>query len=201
MINASYGGQTYADVDTLVASDGTNTATVTLTESGVVPTPTGTKTITENGTGIDVTNYAAVDVNVGGGGGSVGGLSEYNTQTAVLSLENVGGNVQGVKFAHGLSKAPTIIKMTLNYSGDPTDNKGIIFAVIGIVTPSGSNHCFALATNSSTGVLTAVYDYLAENPIASNAKFVVDSTYVSLSRATAAVTFDTVNSYTIECWA
>lgn len=29
----------------------------------------GTKSITENGTGIDVTNYASVDVNVSGGGG------------------------------------------------------------------------------------------------------------------------------------
>lgn len=29
----------------------------------------GTKSITENGTGIDVTNYASVDVNVNGGGG------------------------------------------------------------------------------------------------------------------------------------
>ena len=30
---------------------------------------TGTKSITENGTGIDVTDFAEVDVNVGGGGG------------------------------------------------------------------------------------------------------------------------------------
>lgn len=34
MINATYNGQTYQDVTTLVASDGTNSATVTLTESG-----------------------------------------------------------------------------------------------------------------------------------------------------------------------
>lgn len=33
MINATYNGQTYQDVTTLVASDGTNSATVTLTES------------------------------------------------------------------------------------------------------------------------------------------------------------------------
>jgi len=34
MINATYNGQTYQDVTTLVASDGTSNATVTLTESG-----------------------------------------------------------------------------------------------------------------------------------------------------------------------
>ena len=33
--------------------------------------PTGTKTITENGTGIDVTNYASVDVDVSGSGGGI----------------------------------------------------------------------------------------------------------------------------------
>lgn len=70
MINASYGGQSYTDVSTLVASDGTNSATVTLTETGVIPTPTATKSITSNGTNIDVTNYAAVDVAVPGGSGS-----------------------------------------------------------------------------------------------------------------------------------
>ena len=32
--------------------------------------PQGTKSISANGTGIDVTDYATVDVNVSGGGGS-----------------------------------------------------------------------------------------------------------------------------------
>lgn len=48
---------------------GTKTGTaVTVSASELV---SGTKQITQNGTGIDVTNYASVDVNVSGGGGSV----------------------------------------------------------------------------------------------------------------------------------
>lgn len=46
---------------------GTKTGTaVSVSASELV---SGTKSITENGTGIDVTNYASVDVNVSGGGG------------------------------------------------------------------------------------------------------------------------------------
>lgn len=37
--------------------------------------PSGTKSITENGTGIDVANYAAVDVNVSGGGVSTASVT------------------------------------------------------------------------------------------------------------------------------
>jgi hypothetical protein len=44
-----------------------NGTAVTVSASELV---SGTKSITENGTGIDVTNYAAVDVNVSGGGGA-----------------------------------------------------------------------------------------------------------------------------------
>ena len=50
----------------ITGSTKTGTA-VTVTASELV---SGTKSITENGTGIDVTNYAAVDVAVSGGGGS-----------------------------------------------------------------------------------------------------------------------------------
>lgn len=51
---------------------GTKSGTaVTVSASELV---SGTKSITENGTGIDVTNYAAVDVNVSGGSG---GASNY----------------------------------------------------------------------------------------------------------------------------
>lgn len=53
-------------------SGGTKTGTaVTVTASELV---SGTKSITENGTGIDVTNYASVNVNVSGGGAKLGAL-------------------------------------------------------------------------------------------------------------------------------
>lgn len=48
---------------------GTKTGTaITVSASELV---SGTKTITENGTGIDVSNYASVDVNIAGGGGTI----------------------------------------------------------------------------------------------------------------------------------
>lgn len=47
--------------------------------------PTGTKSITENGTNIDVANYAAVDVNVSGGGG-------YSIDD--IALRNISGDIR-----------------------------------------------------------------------------------------------------------
>ena len=64
---------------------GTKTGTaVSVAASELV---SGTKSITENGTGIDVTNYASVDVNVSGGGG--GGGTEY---TIPISNHQIMGN-------------------------------------------------------------------------------------------------------------
>ena len=56
-------GTTYTGVTALKVSDGSS-GTLTYIR------PTGTKSITSNGTGIDVSEYAAVDVSVSGGGGS-----------------------------------------------------------------------------------------------------------------------------------
>ena len=55
------GGTTYTGVSGIKATD-SNDNTLTFIR------PSGTKSITQNGTGIDVTEYAAVDVNVSGGG-------------------------------------------------------------------------------------------------------------------------------------
>jgi hypothetical protein len=69
---------------------GTKSGTaVTVSASELV---SGTKSITENGTGIDVANYAAVDVNVsGGGGGTYGALSSNvkPTSSKIVTFTNV----------------------------------------------------------------------------------------------------------------
>jgi len=57
-------GTTYTGVTALKVGDG-NAGTLTYIR------PTGTKSITSNGAGIDVSEFAAVDVSVSGGGGSV----------------------------------------------------------------------------------------------------------------------------------
>ncbi len=67
-------------------SGGTKTGTaVTVSASELV---SGTKTITENGTGIDVTNYASVDVNVSGGGGTTWETLKEGTFTIYSSSPN-----------------------------------------------------------------------------------------------------------------
>lgn len=78
------GGSVYYN-GTLVASNGQSTVSYSFTapsnhlniacssdriDINVTLVPSGTKTITENGTGIDVTNYASVDVDVPSSGGS-----------------------------------------------------------------------------------------------------------------------------------
>lgn len=173
MINATYNGQTYQDVTTLVASDGTSNATVTLTESG-------------------------------GGGGDVGGLTEYNSQTVVLTQEAIQGAIQGVKIAHGLTKAPSIIKMTLNYSGSSEDKKGIIFTVAGIVSAGGIDRLLMLCSNASSGLLSSAYklDKVASlSDITASGYWAVDSDYLYLAKPTNSQNYDSENAYTIECWA
>ena len=205
MINASYGGQTYSNVNTLVASDGTTNATVTLSESGVIPTPAGTKEITQNGTGIDVMNYASVNVNVSGGGsGSVGGLTEYNSQTVVLTQEAIQGAVQGVKIAHGLTKAPKIFRMKLNYSGTVEDHKGYIFGLIGACNIGGTDRLFALTTNMNTGALSSAYSGIKVanlSDITTYGPWMADSDYLYLTKPASNQNYDSENAYTIECWA
>lgn len=172
MINATYNGQTYQDVTTLVASDGTYNATVTLTESG--------------------------------GGGDVGGLTEYNSQTVVLTQEALPSGPLGVKIAHGLTKAPKIIRMTLNYSGASEDHKGYVFGLIGACNVGDTDRLLALASNASSGAFSSTYklDKVASSgDITTYGYWAVDSDYLYLARPTNNQNYDSENSYTIECWA
>lgn len=63
----------------------------------------GTLSITDNGTGIDVTNYAAVDVNVSGGGG--GGTKTVDISITTRSLIWVDGD--GTAHTEAQSIAPS----------------------------------------------------------------------------------------------
>lgn len=74
----------------ITGSTKTGTA-VTVTASELV---SGTKSITDNGTGIDVTNYASVDVSVSGGGSSTYTLTNIvPTQTIATTTSNMYGYV------------------------------------------------------------------------------------------------------------
>ena len=67
--------------------------------------PTGTKPITENGTGIDVAQYAAVDVAVPSSGGSdiVTGTITFEDAQSLIPTATTGG----VSITHNLGKTPT----------------------------------------------------------------------------------------------
>lgn len=67
---------------------GTKTGTgVSVSASELV---SGTKSITENGTGIDVTNYASVDVNVSGGGGGTTAVTWTGSYNHIFYLDGSG---------------------------------------------------------------------------------------------------------------
>ena len=77
--------QSYSGVAGFKATD-TNNNTLTYIR------PQGTKSISANGTGIDVTEYAAVDVNVSGGGSSYTLLhsEEFTVSTTSTTATSVG---------------------------------------------------------------------------------------------------------------
>lgn len=58
----------------------------------------GTKSITENGTGIDVTNYASVDVNVSGGGGGTTHVSGSAEIGSKLCYQAPSGAITTIEF-------------------------------------------------------------------------------------------------------
>lgn len=75
------GGTTYTGVPNIKATD-SNDNTLTFIR------PSGTKSISQNGTGIDVTEYAAVDVNVSGGSVDWDGLVNGTWPTGVVTLSS-----------------------------------------------------------------------------------------------------------------
>lgn len=85
----------------ITGSTKTGTA-VTVSASELV---SGTKSITANGAGIDVTDYASVDVAVSGGGGGGGSVFQYSTNT---------GSVAGTSYAS------TGVKITVETAGTYT---------------------------------------------------------------------------------
>lgn len=91
MINATFGGQTYNNVDKLIATDGTNSAEVTLSESGVIPTPTQTINIgnDKNNTTVDVKDYAYAAVAISGGGDTPTGTKEITISENKTTTEDV----------------------------------------------------------------------------------------------------------------
>lgn len=103
--NVILNGQTYNGVSEVSLPISGGTAKFK-DEDEIPAAPSGTKTITANGNGIDVTNYAAVDVNVSGGGGGV--IAQTYTQAEDWITDSTGN----AKTFHNAYVAPLLNSAT-----------------------------------------------------------------------------------------
>ena len=110
--------------------------------------PQGTKSITENGTGIDVAEYAAVDVSVSGGGGSPTIDSLTVTPSTSQQVFN-SSSVDGYKPA-------TVEAMPSGTEGTPSATKGTVSNHSVSVTPSVTNSTGYIAGGTKTGTAVTV---------------------------------------------
>ena len=131
---------------------------------GEYAVPTGTKQITENGTGIDVAAYAAVDVNVSGGGGSFA----TGTYTPAERLDDtvINTGLSSVTFftivatgqidlstGYGFAAALILVGNTWYNSQSGQSGTGVQASVTGSVSPTITNQSLGVSDNTN-GVIT-----------------------------------------------
>lgn len=177
-VNVPTGGITPTGTKQIsITSNGTTTEDITnyadaeITVNVPVPPgyiiPTGTKTITENGTGIDVSEYETVDVNVSGGSSTAlnaEGVYTLGEQESVTASSGYNGVIS-------VAKTKTLIH-DWDFTTGLTDSVGSLSATL-------SNG----ATQSSTGVSISAANQCVNIPVS----FKVNRTYeidvVSVSKA------------------
>ena len=161
------------------------------TKSGTVVTVSaselvsGTKSITENGTGIDVTNYAAVNVNVSGGSGGASNYvhGEFTTQSTA--------GVQTVTIPYTGSGYPVmayvVIKGGAYASGTVWYNSTQRYAV-GVWSMSksifSSAPTYKTSGNSNYAVVCAIFKNSTTNPASYTRTSVMNANTFSSSNAT-----------------
>lgn len=176
MINATYNGQTYQDVTTLVASDGTNSATVTLTESG------GGGGISEFSKQNTVTIVNPTEEAVIGaytGMKFAHGLGETPKLVILTSNAAMDGTVKGI-------------------------NTGAVLCDYenGYVSGNARVGGFIATTNASSGISAATFCSHYDAAIGgSYSEFDWDSTYVYISRSANNQHFGDTLTYTALCFA
>lgn len=113
----------------------------------------GTKSITQNGTGIDVTEYAAVDVNVSGQAPSLQTKSVSYTPTTSSQSAQVTPDTG----YDGLSKVNvSVAAMPSGTEGTPTATKGTVSNHSVSVTPSVTNAAGYISGGTKTGTAVTV---------------------------------------------
>lgn len=134
--NLNIFGTTYSNVTGIKATD-TNNVVQTFIK------PSGTKSITANGTGIDVTEYASVDV-------SVSPTIEALTVTPTTSQQVFNNaNVDGYK-------PVTVNAMPSGTAGTPTATKGTVSNHSVSVTPSVTNTTGYITGGTTSGTAVTV---------------------------------------------
>lgn len=108
--------------------------------------PQGTKSITQNGTGIDVAEYASVDVSVSGGSPTIQSLTVTpSTSQQTFNASSVDGY-----------KPVTVNAMPSGTAGTPTATKGTVSNHSVSVTPSVTNTTGYITGSTKTGTAVTV---------------------------------------------
>ena len=140
------GGTTYNNVAGFKATgNGDNTVTFVR--------PTGTKQINENGTGIDVSAFAAIDVNVQGGG-TIGKIINHVEFTPASNIDS--SNPATINLTKNVNCVVLVVIQEYPSSQDPTLYIPIIWSrsTMTGATTGGTGFWLALRPSSESGLGT-----------------------------------------------
>ena len=139
-------GQTYTGVEGIIAKDNNDTDKTYIK-------PSGTKSITANGTGIDVTEYASVNVSVSAPSPTLETVSKTYTPTTSQQTDTITAS----SGYDGIEEVDvTINAVATGTEGTPTATKGTVSNNSVSVTPSVTNSAGYISGGTHTGTAVSV---------------------------------------------
>lgn len=153
---------------------------------GAIPSeyiiPSGTKSITENGTGIDVANYASVDVNVPSGGASNVVIGSFTTG----STEGGTGSISVPYTGSGFPLACMVYIAGGAYNNTASGNTTWYNSTHRYAVGQWTYHNAQQASSCNTGVTTWVYKNNASTATTYSRSSAMSTTVRTTSNATGA---------------